>query len=110
LIESFTYRLSDHTTSDDATRYRTEQELKYWTERDPITRFRIYLTRKGIWDDAKEAALTAELSQFVEEEVKKAEAFARPTLDDVFNHTYAVMPDNLRTQLEFYRRDLGKEG
>ena len=36
LIESYTYRLSDHTTSDDATRYRTEQELAYWTERDPI--------------------------------------------------------------------------
>jgi pyruvate dehydrogenase E1 component alpha subunit len=110
LIESFTYRLSDHTTSDDATRYRTEQELKYWTERDPIIRFRIYLMKKGLWDDSKETALMSELSQFVEEEVKKAEAFPRPTLDDVFGHTFAVMPENLRKQLEFYRRDLGREG
>jgi pyruvate dehydrogenase E1 component alpha subunit len=111
LIESYTYRLSDHTTSDDATRYRTEQELRYWTERDPIVRFRIYLTRKGLWDDAKEVALTAELGQFVEEEVKKAESFPPPTLDDVFGHTYAVMPEDLRAQLEFHRRELGrKEG
>jgi pyruvate dehydrogenase E1 component alpha subunit len=110
LIESFTYRLSDHTTSDDATRYRTEQELKYWIERDPIARFRIYLTRKGLWDDAKEMALMEELGKFVEEEVKKAESYPPPSLDEVFNHTYASMPEELRTQLEFYRRDLDKTG
>ena len=109
LIESFTYRLSDHTTSDDATRYRTEQELKYWTERDPIDRFRIYLIRRGIWDDAKDKDLAAELGQFVEGEVKKAEDFPKPTLDDVFGHTYAVMPENLRSQLDHHRRDLDKK-
>ncbi len=106
LIESFTYRLSDHTTSDDATRYRTEQELKYWTERDPIARFRVYLTRKELWDDAKEKALTEELARFVEEEVKKAESYPPPSLDDVFNHTYASMPEDLQTQLELHRREL----
>ncbi len=111
LIESFTYRMSDHTTSDDATRYRTEQELKYWTERDPITRFRTYLMKKGIWDDVKEKALVAELGQFVEEEVKKAEEHARPTLDEVFSYTYAEMPDDLKAQLDSHRRDPGrKEG
>jgi pyruvate dehydrogenase E1 component alpha subunit len=110
LIESFTYRLSDHTTSDDATRYRTEQELKYWIERDPISRFRTYLTRKALWDDAKEMALMEELGKFVEEEVKKAESYPPPSLDEVFNHTYASMPEELRTQLEFYRRDLDKTG
>jgi pyruvate dehydrogenase E1 component alpha subunit len=106
LIESFTYRLSDHTTSDDATRYRTEQELRYWIERDPITRFRTYLNHKGLWDDAKERALATELAQIVEEEVKKAENYPPPTLDDVFNHTYAIMPENLRSQLDFHRLDL----
>lgn len=106
LIESFTYRLSDHTTSDDATRYRTEQELRYWIERDPITRFRTYLNHKGLWDDAKERALATELAQIVEEEVKKAEIYPPPTLDDVFNHTYAIMPENLRSQLDFHRLDL----
>lgn len=110
LIESYTYRLSDHTTSDDATRYRTEEELKYWTERDPIARFRIYLTRKSIWDEAKEKALMDELAKFVEEEVKKAESFPPPSLDDAFNHTYANMPDDLRSQLEFHRKDLEDKG
>ena len=43
--------------------------------------------------------------------MKKAESFPPPTLDDVFGHTYAVMPENLRSQLEFHRRELGrKEG
>jgi pyruvate dehydrogenase E1 component alpha subunit len=110
LIESFTYRLSDHTTSDDATRYRTEHELKYWMERDPIARFRIYLTRKGLWDDVKEKALIEELGQFVEGEVKKAENFPPPTLEDVFNYTYASMPEDLKSQLEFQQRDLDRKG
>jgi pyruvate dehydrogenase E1 component alpha subunit len=110
LIESFTYRLSDHTTSDDAARYRTEQELKYWMERDPIARFRIHLARKGLWDDAKEKALIEELGQFVEEEVKRAESFPPPTLEDVFSYTYSIMPDDLKSQLESHRRDLDGKG
>ncbi|MDD1743255.1 MAG: pyruvate dehydrogenase (acetyl-transferring) E1 component subunit alpha [Methanomassiliicoccales archaeon] len=111
LIESFTYRISDHTTSDDATRYRTEKELKYWTERDPITRFRAYLVGKGMWDDAREKALQAELAKFVEDEVKKAESYPHPSLEEVYSYTYASISDNLRSQLEQHQRDLdSKEG
>ena len=109
--KSFTYRMSDHTTSDDATRYRTEKELKYWLERDPISRFRTYLVGKGLWDDAREKTLQAELAQFVEDEVKKAESYPPPSLDEVYSYTYASISDNLRSQLERHRRDLaGKEG
>ncbi len=66
------------------------KELKEWAERDPITRFRVYLTNKGLWDEEKEKALLEEVSAMVEEEVKKAESFPRPTLDDCFRHTYAT--------------------
>jgi pyruvate dehydrogenase E1 component alpha subunit len=112
LIESFTYRMGDHTTSDDATRYRLDEEKAYWTARDPISRFRTYLVARDLWDDKKEKDWMEEASKRVEEEVKKAEGHAPPSLDDAFMHLYATMPESLKEQLEFLRGDLPprKEG
>ena len=56
-IEALTYRLGDHTTADDARRYRDGAELDQWKKRDPITRLGLYLRGKKLWDDKKEAAL-----------------------------------------------------
>jgi pyruvate dehydrogenase E1 component alpha subunit len=110
LIESYTYRMGDHTTSDDASRYRNKDDLKYWGDRDPIKRFRIYLTNKGIWSDAKEKEAVAEVDRLVEEAVKKAETHPLPVLEDIFRYTYAEMNADLAEQLEALRKDLAKEG
>lgn len=47
-IEALTYRIGAHTTSDDPTRYREQQELEEWTAKDPIVRFETYLRAQGI--------------------------------------------------------------
>ncbi|MGD1060614.1 MAG: pyruvate dehydrogenase (acetyl-transferring) E1 component subunit alpha [Methanomassiliicoccales archaeon] len=109
LIESYTYRMGDHTTSDDATRYRNKDELNYWLDRDPIKRFRIYLTNKGLWDDKKEKEAVSDCDRLVEEAVKQAENHPLPVLEDIFRYTYAEMNANLTEQLEALRRDLSKE-
>lgn len=109
-IESFTYRMGDHTTSDDATRYRSKENLQYWIDRDPIKRFRIYLTDKGLWSDAKEKEAVAECDQLVEAAVKQAETHPLPVLEDIFRYTYAEMDADLTEQLETLRRDFSKEG
>lgn len=105
LIESYTYRMGDHTTSDDATRYRVDEELKYWSQRDPIVRFRKYLESRRLWDEGAEAAWRDEASATVEEAVRRAEAFPAPKLEEVFAFTYESMSENLREQLDA----LGKE-
>ncbi|HTY46887.1 MAG TPA: pyruvate dehydrogenase (acetyl-transferring) E1 component subunit alpha [Methanomassiliicoccales archaeon] len=110
LIESYTYRLGDHTTSDDATRYRKEQELTYWEARDPIARFRTYLKERKLWDDGKEQAYRTAAEAEVEEAVKKAESFPPPTIEDAFRFTYQTMSVNLKEQIEFLRRDLSGKG
>jgi len=51
LIEALTYRMGAHTTSDDPTKYRGEAEVAYWTARDPIARYRVYLASRGAGDD-----------------------------------------------------------
>jgi pyruvate dehydrogenase E1 component alpha subunit len=86
--------------------------MAYWTARDPIARFRAYMQQRGLWDEKKEKEWADEASRIVEEEVKRAEGYAPPTLDDAFAHTYGSMPKDLKEQLEFMRTDLPpkKEG
>ena len=77
LIEAVTYRLGDHTTADDATRYRADDELKMWEGRDPILRLRRYLEQKGLWDDDQEAVLLEEAQTWVEAQVTILEEMTR---------------------------------
>src|SRR6476661_2103243 len=42
LIEALTYRLSDHTTADDASRYRSADEVAEAWKKDPVLRLRNY--------------------------------------------------------------------
>jgi pyruvate dehydrogenase E1 component alpha subunit len=60
-IEALTYRMGAHTTSDDPSKYRADEELHFWSERDPIARFEAFLRSKGEGDDFfHEVAMEAE--------------------------------------------------
>jgi pyruvate dehydrogenase E1 component alpha subunit len=110
LIESYTYRMGDHTTSDDATRYRMDAEKAEWAEKDPLSRFRIYLTRKGIWNDDLEKKEQQGASAFIDAAVKQAESYPKPALEDMFRYTYAEMTPELNEQLEFLRKEFAPKG
>ncbi len=99
MIEAYTYRLGDHTTSDDAKRYRTEDELKSWVKKDPLKRFKAYLSDKGIWTEDWEKELTEKARQEVAKAVEEAEATPPLKPEDIFVHTYAEMPLHLDEQL-----------
>src|ERR1700730_4178688 len=66
LIECVTYRLGVHTTADDPTKYRTDEEVKAWEQKDPLTRFRAYLEKKKLLDDSVEAQVDEEIARGVE--------------------------------------------
>lgn len=97
LIESFTYRMSDHTTSDDWRKYRSKEEVAEWERKDPLKRFGAYLTAQGILKDND--ALVKELGELVEKAAAEAESVPAPSRSDVFVHTYAEMPPYLRRQM-----------
>jgi len=107
LIEAYTYRLGDHTTSDDARKYRLEAELKEWEPRDPLIRLRAYLISKGFLDEPRDLKVWEEARRLTEEAVTAAEAVPAPTLEEVFAYTYADMPPSLAEQLDRLRRELG---
>ncbi len=100
LIEAVTYRLGDHTTADDASRYRSADELELWQGRDPLKRMRILLDGRGLWDDAREAALVEETTRWVDEQVKAFEAMPPQDPAEIFRHMYADLPPNLQEQME----------
>jgi pyruvate dehydrogenase E1 component alpha subunit len=99
LIEAVTYRLGDHTTADDASRYREDEEVEKWEARDPIVRLRRYLESRKLWDEDREAAWADEVRQWVDEQVKALESMEPQDPADLFDHMYAEMPAHLEEQL-----------
>jgi pyruvate dehydrogenase E1 component alpha subunit len=103
-IEAVTYRLGDHTTADDARRYRDAEEVEKWKQRDPIIRLRKYLTERKLWDDSREEAHIAKAKETVAAVVERAEHIAAPKPTDMFDSMYAgELPQELQIQRETMR-------
>lgn len=92
LVEAVTYRLHDHTTADDARRYRSETEVRQAWERCPIKRSRLFLEQHRFWTDKDEFRVAEEAQAEVDAEVR---AFLEATSDPdsvIFDHLYAELP------------------
>src|SRR5688572_20597316 len=98
LVEAITYRLSDHTTADDASRYRSPDELAEAWKREPVLRLRTYLTDQGAWDKAKEDALLKECNEQVQSAAQAYLDTPPPTPEQMFDHLYATLPAALAKQ------------
>jgi pyruvate dehydrogenase E1 component alpha subunit len=98
LVELVTYRMDDHTTADDASRYRTEEMLAPWRARDPIDRMRKLLTAQYGWDEPKETDLLAQITAEIEQFVQEYERRPHPQPTEMLDHMYAEMPWNLQEQ------------
>jgi pyruvate dehydrogenase E1 component alpha subunit len=108
LVELVTYRMDDHTTADDASRYRQEEQVFPWRARDPIDRMRKHLTESHGWNEEKEAALISELTAELEKAVQDYERTPLPQPTDMFHHMYASAPWHLTEQAEDLRDYLGR--
>ena len=104
VIEALTYRLSDHTTSDDATRYRPAAEVEAAQRIEPLIRTRVFLESRGLWNEEAEAALRRECGEAVETAVKQYLATPKQSTDTMFDYLYAQLPPALRAQREDARR------
>lgn len=98
LVESLTYRYGPHTTSDDPKRYRPESEVNEWQAMDPIERMRRYLVARGLWDEARETDLQAQVREEVVAAVAEAEAMGRPDPAAIFDYVYAKPSARLEAQ------------
>lgn len=98
LIEAVTYRLGPHSTADDATRYRTKEDVDAWQRFDPVERFRRFLDSEGLLDPAflEEAELQAkQAAATVRAGIQGAPPMEPETF---FDHVFAELPETLRRQ------------
>ena len=104
VIEALTYRLSEHTTSDDATRYRSAEEVADARRLEPIARTRNFLQSRALWDEADEQALKAACSEEVDAAVKQYLATPKQSTDAMFDYLCAQLTPALRAQRDEARR------
>lgn len=92
LIEAVTYRLSDHTTADDASRYRSDEEVSARWSEEPILRMRTYLTEQLDWKKEDEEALIAACAEKIDASVEEYLATGPQSPDTMFKYLYANLP------------------
>ena len=98
LIEAVTYRIGPHSTADDASRYRDDDEVAAWRARDPIDRFRRYLSGADVADDAFVHECETDAARWVSEIRAKLISLAAPSASEIFDQVFAAPPQTLERQ------------
>lgn len=98
LLEMYSYRQGAHSTSDDPRAYRKQEEVDQWVKKDPLDRFRRYLSNKGLWTDADETAAKDEIIKRLSTAIERAEKAPRPTVDTLFGDVFKEKTASLREQ------------
>tara|TARA_Y100000310_G_C20659064_1_gene803628 strand:- start:1333 stop:2391 length:1059 start_codon:yes stop_codon:yes gene_type:complete len=100
LIECMTYRMGDHSTSDDPSRYRSEGEVKKWEKKDPIKRLEKYMEKKGLWDEDFRAKTLSNCKKAVEKEVEIFEEIKLPKREDMYSFVFEEMTPRIKEELD----------
>ena len=100
LIEGLTYRLGAHTTSDDPTRYRADEDVKRWRERDPVVRLERFLLDREILTSEDMRTIREECVTWARESFEEVENTVDPTLEDTFRYLYHEIPPILQEQMD----------
>ncbi|WP_372741635.1 thiamine pyrophosphate-dependent dehydrogenase E1 component subunit alpha [Neptunomonas sp.] len=99
LIESMSYRLAAHSSSDDPSGYRSNAEEAKWRDLDPLLRMKNWMLQQGWWSEEEDKALFEADRQAVMAAMKKAEKVGRPHIDEMITDVYDIPPPHLQQQL-----------
>lgn len=95
LIEAVSYRLGDHTTADDATRYRSHEEVNAAWLKEPLKRLQTFLHSHHAWDEKREQQLIGECQSVIEQAVKEYQNTPLQPVDDLFDYLFDETPPHL---------------
>jgi len=100
LIEAMSYRLCDHTTADDATRYRSADEVNQAWKNEPIKRLQTYLFNNTLWSPEQEQQLLSDCQQKIDDTLAQYNAIEAAPASDFFDYLYDTLPDAYQWQRE----------
>lgn len=103
-VEAVTYRMGPHSTSDDPSRYRSQDEVDAWAAKDPLDRLRKHLVHLGAVSQTVDAALEAELTAEIAAVVGEVEKMPPPARESLLEDVYSEMPWHLREELESLKK------
>ncbi len=109
LIEAYTYRFGDHSSSDDSSKYRDKSEVEAWRPKGPMHRLQAYLGKKGLWSEKIEEEIRAKFQPDIDAITQKAEGFPNQTVDEIFDYMYAELPARLAEQKAYLKNVLAKK-
>lgn len=109
LIEAMTFRMGAHSTSDDPTLYRKDDEIKTWEKKCPIMRLRRYLVDKGLWDQKQEMTLLSKIADEITKAIDVAKATPLPSLETMIENVYFEVPVSLKEEYEELKQSLKTE-
>lgn len=106
LIEAVTYRLGNHTTSDDYKHYRTEEEVEKWRKKDPVDRLRKFMEKRGLWDEHQEKGAWEHAQEIVDNAVKEYENLEPQPPEDLFDYLYETLPPLIERQKQAFLKEV----
>ncbi|MFA6916937.1 MAG: thiamine pyrophosphate-dependent enzyme [Parachlamydiales bacterium] len=98
LIEAMTYRMGAHSTSDDPSKYRTEEEVEKWRIKDPIARLGKYLEKKKLWSKAKDEELKKKIAHEIDQAIENSKGACSPPIHSLFEHVYFELTPTLERE------------
>ncbi|MGQ9511193.1 MAG: thiamine pyrophosphate-dependent dehydrogenase E1 component subunit alpha [Thermaceae bacterium] len=106
LVELRVYRYGPHSSADDDTRYRSQEEVEAWRKRDPLLRFRRFLEGQNLWSEAWETSLREGIAREIAEALERAEGAGEIPPEWMFEDVFAEMPWHLERQRTLLKEEL----
>jgi len=99
-VECVTYRIGAHSSSDDPTRYRSNDEVEAWKKKDPLVRMERYLRRAELLDDRGRAEMEREIQDEITKAIAEVEPLPPPARETLFDDVFATLPPHLEDERE----------
>ncbi len=99
VVEAISYRLGDHTTADDASRYRDQEEVDNAWKNEPIKRLQKFIHQQGFWDKKAEGYMQDELQTQLAQAVQAYQQIAAEQPEAMFDHLYETWPASMDDQV-----------
>lgn len=110
LVEALSYRLGDHTTADDASRYRDKAELDAARELEPLIRFKAYLQSEQDWSDAEDKDMYAQCNEQVRRAIEAYKNFPEQPAGEFFDYMFASPSAELQQQKQEFLEEVKRRG